>query len=88
MLIERIITTPIGTEIQCFANNKDEMIDLIRGISFNLFTTEEYFNEIIICPEKFVLCSNGRKNIIRRIMPYDIVEDNQIIATAEDNLKN
>ena len=87
-MIERIITTPIGAKIQCFTNTRDEMVDLINGVTFKLFTTEEYFNEIIICSENFVLCSNGQKNIIRRIMPHDIVEKNQILPTTEEDLKN
>lgn len=88
MLIERIITTPAGVKIQCFTNTRNEMVDLINGITFDLFTTEKYFNETIICPEKYVLCSNGKKQIIRRIMPDDIIKENQSLGTIEENLKS
>jgi hypothetical protein len=87
-LIERIITTPAGIQIQCFTNTGDEMVDLIKGITFKIFTTEEYFNEVIICPEKYVLCSNGKKQIIRRIMSNDTVEENQFLETIKEELKN
>lgn len=88
MLLERIITTPVGVKIQCFTNNRKEMVDLIQGITFDLFTTDKYLNETIICPEKYVLCSNGKKQIIRRIMPDDIIEENQNLGTIEEELKS